>query len=85
MSCERSIFDGIFSRIVGIAILVFSDGMVPQVGIAWNGNNDLEMLRQFWDRMGQPHSSHIITHHGLGFDLALQKKAVHDSSSKTAL
>ncbi|MBA3966004.1 MAG: hypothetical protein H0X47_09545 [Nitrospirales bacterium] len=45
MSCERSIFDGVFSRIVGIAILVFSDGMVPQVGIAWNGNNDLEMLR----------------------------------------
>ncbi|MEO6202908.1 MAG: hypothetical protein ABIP82_06790 [Nitrospirales bacterium] len=84
MNCERSIFDGIFSRIVGIVILIFSDGMVPQVGIDWNSNNDLEMLRQFWDRMGQPHPSHIITHNGLGF-VSLQKKTVHASSSKTDL
>ena len=52
-------------------ILVFSDGMVPQVGIAWNGNNDLEMLRRFLDRMAQPHPSLIITHNGLGFDSLL--------------
>lgn len=73
MSCECSIFGEIFRRIMHIAILVFSDGMVPQVRIAWNGNIDLEMLRQFWERMGQPDPSHMITYNGLGFDLALRK------------
>jgi len=71
---ERSAFDGTFSRIVVIGVLVFSDAMVPQGAIAWYGNNELEMLRQFWDRMGQLRPSLIITHNGLGFDLPFIKK-----------
>ena len=71
---ERSAFDGTFSRIVVIGVLIFSDAMIPQGAIAWYGNNELEMLRQFWDRMGQFRPSLIITHNGLGFDLTFIKK-----------
>jgi len=71
---ERSAFDGTFSRIVVIGALVFTDAMVPQGAIAWYGNNETEMLRQFWDRMGQLRPSLIITHNGLGFDLPFIKK-----------
>lgn len=71
---ERSAFDGTFSRIVVIGILVFSDAMIPQGAIAWYGNNESEMLRQFWERMGQLRPSLIITHNGLGFDLPFIKK-----------
>lgn len=71
---ERSAFDGTFSRIVVIGILVFSDAMVPQGAIAWYGNNEREVLRQFWDHMGQFRPSLIITHNGLGFDLPFIKK-----------
>lgn len=71
---ERSAFDGTFSRIVVIGVLVFSDAMVPQGAIAWYGDNELEMLRQFWDRLGQLRPSLIITHNGLGFDLPFIKK-----------
>jgi hypothetical protein len=71
---ERSAFDGTFSRIVVIGVLVFSDAMVPQGAIAWYGNNETEMLHLFWDRMGQLRPSLIITHNGLGFDLPFIKK-----------
>ena len=71
---ERSAFDGTFSRIVVVGVLVFSDAMVPQGAIAWYGNNEQEMLRQFWDRMSQLRPSLIITHNGLGFDLPFIKK-----------
>ena len=71
---ERSAFDGTFSRIVVIGVLVFSDAMVPQGAIAWYGDNEIEVLRQFWERMGQLRPSLIITHNGLGFDLPFIKK-----------
>lgn len=71
---ERSAFDGTFSRIVVIGVLVFSDAMVPQGAIAWYGDNEPELLRQFWDRMGQLRPSLLITHNGLGFDLPFIKK-----------
>lgn len=71
---ERSAFDGTFSRIVVIGVLVFSDAMVPQGAIAWYGDSEIEVLRQFWDRMGQLRPSLIITHNGLGFDLPFIKK-----------
>lgn len=71
---ERSAFDGTFSRIVVIGVLVFSDAMVPQGAMAWYGNNEVELIRQFWDRMGQLRPSLIITHNGLGFDLPFIKK-----------
>jgi len=71
---ERSAFDGTFSRIVVIGVLVFSNAMVPQGAIAWYGKNESELLRQFWERMGQLRPSLIITHNGLGFDLPFIKK-----------
>lgn len=71
---ERSAFDGTFSRIVVIGVLLFSDTMVPQGAIAWYGNNEAELLRQFWERMGQVRPSLLITHNGLGFDLPFIKK-----------
>ena len=70
----RSAFDGTFSRIVVIGVLVFSDAMVPQGAIAWYGENEAELLRQFWGRMGQLRPSLFITHNGLGFDLPFLKK-----------
>jgi DNA polymerase elongation subunit (family B) len=48
--------------------------MVPQGAIAWYGDNEVEVLRQFWDRMGQLRPSLIITHNGLSFDLPFIKK-----------
>ena len=49
---ERSAFDGTFSRIVVIGVLAFSDAMSPQGAMAWYGENEAELLRQFWERMG---------------------------------
>ncbi len=44
---ECSAFDGPFSRIAVIGVLIFSDDMFPQGTIAWYGNNEPDMLRQF--------------------------------------
>ena len=71
---ERSAFDGTFSRIVVIGILVFSDTMSPHGAIAWYGGDEAELLRQFWGRMEQIRPTHFITHNGLGFDLPFIKK-----------
>lgn len=71
---ERSAFDGTFSRIVVIGVLAFSDSMSPQGAMAWYGENESELLRQFWERMGQLRPSLFITHNGLGFDLPFLKK-----------
>ena len=66
---ERSAFDGTFNRIVVIGVMEFSDLMIPQGAIAWFGEKEAELLRQFWERMGQLRPSLFITHNGLGFDL----------------
>ena len=71
---ERSAFDGAFSRIVEIGVLAFSDSMSPQGDMAWYGENKAELLRQFWERMGQLRPSLFITHNGLGFDFPFLKK-----------
>ena len=71
---ERSAFDGTFSRIVVIGVLAFSDSMSPPGAMAWYGENEAELLRQFWERMGQLRPSLFITHNGLGFDLPFLKK-----------
>ena len=39
---ERSAFDGTFSRIVVIGVLMFSDSMNPQGAIAWYGEDEAE-------------------------------------------
>src|SRR5881628_1458854 len=71
---EKSSFDGTFSRIVCIGMLVFSDTMDPQGALCWYGSDEKELLRQFWVRLGQTRPSLFITHNGLGFDLPFIKK-----------
>lgn len=71
---ERSAFDGTFSKIVCIGMLVFSDSMAPQGAISWFGRNEAELLRQFWARIGELRPCLFITHNGLGFDLPFLKK-----------
>lgn len=71
---ERSAFDGTFSRIVCIGLLILSDTMAPQGAVAWYGAHEKELLRQFWERLGEIRPSLFITHNGLGFDLPFIKK-----------
>ncbi|WP_447980398.1 3'-5' exonuclease [Candidatus Nitrospira bockiana] len=71
---EKSSFDGTFSRIVCIGLIVFTDAMEPHVAVSWYGPNEKELLRQFWARIGQIRPSLFITHNGLGFDLPFLKK-----------
>jgi 3'-5' exonuclease len=70
----KSAFDGTYSSIVCIGLLEFSDQMEPRGAVAWYGDNERELLRQFWSRMAQDKPSLIITHNGLGFDLPFIKK-----------
>jgi DNA polymerase elongation subunit (family B) len=70
----KSAFDGTFSRIVCIGLLEFSDQMEARSAVAWYGDNERELLRQFWARIAQDRPSLIITHNGLGFDLPFIKK-----------
>ncbi len=71
---EKSAFDGTFSRIVCIGLMLFSDAMEPQGAVSWYGTNEGELLRQFWARLGQVRPSLFITHNGLGFDLPFIRK-----------
>ncbi|MBI4401321.1 MAG: ribonuclease H-like domain-containing protein [Nitrospirae bacterium] len=71
---EKSAFDGTFSRIVCIGLIMFSDAMEPQGSVSWYGPNEKELLRKFWARMGQVRPALVITHNGLGFDLPFIKK-----------
>lgn len=71
---ERSAFDGTFSRIACIGLLVFSDSMKPQEAVCWYGADEAGLLRRFWARLGELRPSLFITHNGLGFDLPFLKK-----------
>jgi len=71
---QRSAFDGTFSRIVVIGLLILSDGMMPQGAMAWYGENEAQLLRKFWDKIGELRPTLWITHNGLGFDLPFLKK-----------
>ncbi len=71
---ERSSFDGTYSRIVCIGMLIFSPSMEPQGAVSWYGANEQELLRQFWVRLGEIRPTLFITHNGLGFDLPFIKK-----------
>jgi hypothetical protein len=71
---EKSSFDGTFSRIVCIGLIMFSDQMEPQGAVAWYGANEKELLRQFWAKQAQLRPSLFIAHNGLGFDLPFIKK-----------
>ena len=71
---EKSSFDGTFSRIVCIGLIMLSDSLDAMGAISWYGGNEKELLRQFWQKMGQLRPSLFITHNGLGFDLPFIKK-----------
>ena len=71
---EKSSFDGTFSRIVCIGLILFTDAMEPEGAVSWYGPNEKELLRQFWARLGPSRPSLFITHNGLGFDLPFIKK-----------
>jgi len=71
---ERSSFDGTYSRIVCVGLLIFSPSMDPQGAVSWYGTNERELLRQFWTRIGEIRPTLWITHNGLGFDLPFLKK-----------
>lgn len=71
---EKSSFDGTFSRIVCIGMIVLSDSLEPQGSISWYGSNEKELLRQFWSRLAKHRPSLFITHNGLGFDFPFLKK-----------
>ncbi len=71
---EKSAFDGTFSRIVCIGLILLTDGLDPQGSIAWYGRNERELLRLFWEKIGVIRPSLYITHNGLGFDLPFIKK-----------
>ncbi len=71
---ERSSFDGTFSRIVCIGLLIFSDAMKCEGAVSWYGPHEQELLRLFWARLKDIRPSQFITHNGLGFDLPFIKK-----------
>ncbi len=70
----KSAFDGTFSRIVCIGLIITSDAMEPQGAVAWYGANEKELLRQFWAKLGALRPTSFVTHNGLGFDLPFIKK-----------
>ena len=70
----RSSFDGTFSKIVCIGMLIFSDSMSPQGNVAWYGSNEKEILRRFWARIADLRPKLYVTHNGLGFDIPFIKK-----------
>jgi len=71
---ERAAFDGTFSRIVCIGLLMLSDTMKRQYEMSWYGANEKEILRQFWACLKDIRPLHLITHNGLNFDLPFIKK-----------
>jgi DNA polymerase elongation subunit (family B) len=71
---EKSAFDGTYSRIVCIGLIVLTDALEPQGAISWYGANEHELLRRFWTQLGQLRPCLFVTHNGLGFDLPFIKK-----------
>jgi len=71
---EKSSFDGTYSRIVCIGLIVLTDAMEAHGAVSWYGANEKELLRQFWGKLGQIRPALYITHNGLGFDLPFLKK-----------
>ncbi len=71
---EKSSFDGTFSQIVCVGLVMLSVAMDPQGALCWYGSNERELLRKFWAKIGQIRPSLYITHNGLGFDLPFIKK-----------
>ncbi len=71
---EKSAFDGTFSKIVCIGVILFSNEMESRGAMCWYGPNESELLRRFWAFLGQERPALYVTHNGLGFDLPFIKK-----------
>ena len=71
---EKSSFDGTYSRIICIGLIVLTDTLEAHGAVSWYGGNEKELLRQFWARLGQIRPVLYVTHNGLGFDLPFLKK-----------
>lgn len=71
---EKSSFDGTYSRIICIGLIIFTDAMEPQGAVCWYGSNEKELLRLFWAKIAQLRPSLFITHNGLSFDIPFIKK-----------
>ena len=71
---EKSSFDGTYSRIVCIGMILFSNEMESRGAVCWYGANERDLLRQFWARLGQDRPSLFVTHNGLSFDFPFIKK-----------
>lgn len=71
---QKSVFDGTYSRIICIGMIVFDDDLNPMEALAWYGDNEAEILRRFWQRIAGEGLKQIITYNGLGFDIPFIKK-----------
>jgi len=71
---EKSSFDGTFSRIVCIGMILLSNDLQPRGAVSWVGSQEQDLLTQFWSKLGQERPSLFVTHNGLGFDLPFIKK-----------
>jgi hypothetical protein len=71
---QKSIFDGTFSRIVCIGILLLKDDSSALNALAWYGGDEKGILSAFWDFVGKHRPEQVITHNGLNFDLPFIKK-----------
>lgn len=71
---EKSSFDGTFSRIVCIGMILLSNDLQPRGAVSWVGSREQDLLKQFWSKLGQERPSLFVTHNGLGFDLPFIKK-----------
>lgn len=71
---NKSAFDGTYSRICCIGMIILKDDLTPVEAVAWYGSNEKEILRAFWERLRKDRPRLIITYNGLGFDLPFIKK-----------
>tara|TARA_B100001971_G_C18243568_1_gene572610 strand:- start:311 stop:991 length:681 start_codon:yes stop_codon:yes gene_type:complete len=61
--------DGTFGRIVCIGMLRLTNANEAKDAVLLYGNNEAEILAQFWHHMRTWNSPYLITHNGLSFDL----------------
>lgn len=74
---QKSVFDPTFSRIICIGVLIFKDDLTPVEAIAWYGDNEKELLKQYWNKIAEIRPKLFIAHNGLGFDLPfIQKRSI---------
>ena len=58
---EKSSFDGTFSRIVCIGMIMLTDSLDAHGAVSWYGANEKGILQQFWAKLGQIRPSLYVT------------------------